>query len=99
MAVISGFTLMAPEAMSSIARGYSPAEAQEPCRRIWRETTFWRGRVTVGGVVPTRATGAALRGGSMAAGEVLVGAAPSRGTSAPLLLVGWGNCGWRASFG
>src|ERR1035441_7057486 len=34
MAVISGLTLIFPPAISSIARGYSPAEAHDPCSRI-----------------------------------------------------------------
>ena len=50
-----------------MACGYSPAEAQEPCRRIWRVTTFWSGRLTLGAMLPTRTTVPPLRVASIEA--------------------------------
>src|SRR5208283_5704036 len=48
MAVISGATLILPLAINSMACGYSPAEAHEPCNRSCRVTTFCSGSVTSG---------------------------------------------------
>ena len=41
--------------------GYSPAEAQEPCRRIWRDTTFCSGSVICGEMLPMSVTVPPLR--------------------------------------
>src|SRR5438552_1961457 len=67
---MSGWTRIAPLFMSSIARGYSPAEAHDPCSRIWRVTTFCSGRVTSGEMLPTRMTEPPLRTLSIAAATV-----------------------------
>ena len=60
MAEMRGLTEMAPLASIRMASGYSPAEAQEPCRRIWRVTMYWRGSGTSGWMLPMRGDSTAL---------------------------------------
>ena len=87
MAVISGFTLMAPLVSSSMARGYSPAEAHEPWRRTWRVTAFCSGKVTSGVILPTRVTVPPLRTEFTAARTVASMPTASTATSTPALFV------------
>src|SRR5258708_897920 len=56
IAVISGFTRIAPRAINSIAWRYSPADAHDPCNRICRVTTFCSGSVVSGEIFPTSTT-------------------------------------------
>ena len=53
-----------------MACGYSPLEAQDPCRRIWRVTTFCSGMETSGARLPTSVTVPPLRVQSIAAATV-----------------------------
>ena len=98
-AVMSGFTLIAPEASSSMACGYSPEEAQEPCRRIWRVTTFCRWILTSGAMLPTSVTVPPLRTESMLSAMVSVRPTASRTASTPLPLVSLRTCAARLDFG
>src|SRR5207244_7893828 len=84
-AVISGFTCIAPVDRSSMACGYSPAEAHDPCSRICRVTTFCSGRVTSGEMFPTSTTVPPLRTLSIAAPTVsfLPTASTARSTPTP----------------
>ncbi len=81
--MISGATLIFPAAIHSIACGYSPAEAQEPCSRIWRVTTFCSGIDTSGEMLPTSATVPPLRVQSIAAATVSGRPTASKTTSTP----------------
>ena len=58
----------------SMACGYSPDEAQEPCRRICRVTTFCRWKFTSGVMLPTSVTVPPLRTQSIAVAMVSVAA-------------------------
>ena len=73
-AVMRESTLIWPSAMRRIASGYSPAEAQEPWRRIWRETTFCRGQGDLGGDVADEGDGTAFADGVDGGGDGIVAA-------------------------
>src|SRR5215469_6614276 len=83
IAVISGFTLIRPALINSIARGYSPAEAQDPCSRICRVTTFCRLIVASGAIFPTSTTLPPFRTLSIAAATVGFIPTASIATSTP----------------
>ena len=68
--MISGATLIFPLAINSMACGYSPDEAHEPCNRICRVTTFCSGSVTSGWMLPISVTVPPLRVQSIARGTV-----------------------------
>jgi hypothetical protein len=63
-----------------MARGYSPAEAQEPCNRIWRVTTFCRGMLTSGEMLPTSTTVPPFR--TLSTDAVTVSVLPTASTTA-----------------
>src|SRR6267154_2241882 len=83
IAVISGFTRIAPLAISAIASGYSPADAHDPCKRICRVTTFCNGSVTSGEIFPTSTTVPPLRTLAIAAFTVSFRPTASIATSTP----------------
>src|SRR5258708_781371 len=83
IAVISGFTRIAPRAINSIACGYSPADAHDPCNRICRVTTFCSGSVVFGDIFPTRTTVPPFRTLAIAAFTVSFRPTASIATSTP----------------